>query len=217
MKMSKAGRAWITELEGFSRDVYKDVAGNPTIGVGHLLTQDELSSGKISIGDKSVAYYGGLTWEQVDSLLSQDLYWFENEVAYRVNYRVNNINQNQFDALVSFVFNIGVHAFVKSTLLKKLNAGEYDQVPDQLRRWIYSGGKVVQGLINRREKEIERWNASDSTESTTELSTAEQLQIVADEAERKDLTKAASVIRMTISLGAAFEAQPPQGRGTGQN
>ena len=196
MKMSKAGREWLTELEGFSRDVYNDVAGNPTIGVGHLLTQDELSSGKISIGDKRVAYYGGLTGEQVDSLLSQDLYWIEHEIKNRVK----NINQNQFDALVSFVFNIGVHAFVKSTLLKKLNAGEYDQVPDQLRRWIYSGGKVVWGLINRREKEIERWNMTDTEEHNYTLSTAEQLEMAADAAERMNLPKAARAILIMINM-----------------
>ena len=72
MKMSKAGREWLTELEGFSRDVYKDVSGNPTIGVGHLLTQNELSAGKSLIGEQSISYGAGITAVQVDSLLSAD-------------------------------------------------------------------------------------------------------------------------------------------------
>ena len=68
------------------------------------------------------------------------------------------LNQNQFDALVSFVFNVGNNAFRDSTLVKVLNAGHFDQVPTQLRRWIRDNGKIVKGLINRREKEIALWN-----------------------------------------------------------
>ena len=68
------------------------------------------------------------------------------------------LSQNQFDALVSFVFNIGQSAFIESTLLRVLNEGDYKAVPQQLRRWIYDNGSVVQGLINRRQKEIDFWN-----------------------------------------------------------
>lgn len=202
MKMSKAGREWLTELEGSSSKAYKDVAGNPTIGVGHLLTQDELSSGKIFIGDKSMSYHAGLTADQVDSILSRDLGFVE----YIVNDRVDvDLNQNQFEALISFAFNVGSRAFVDSTLLNVLNAGNYAEVPHQLRRWNRAWGEVVQGLINRREKEIERWNADDSAESTTELSTAEQLEMAADAAERLNLAKAASVIRMITNLLGELE------------
>jgi lysozyme len=70
------------------------------------------------------------------------------------------LNQNQFDALVSFSFNVGDNAFRGSTLLKLLNQGQYDQVPAQLRRWVRDNGHVVQGLINRREKEIVLWNTA---------------------------------------------------------
>jgi lysozyme len=68
------------------------------------------------------------------------------------------LNQNQFDALVSFAFNVGDGAFRSSTLLRLLNQGQYDQVPAQLRRWNMDNGHVVQGLINRRNKEIALWN-----------------------------------------------------------
>jgi len=67
------------------------------------------------------------------------------------------LNQNQFDSLVSFTFNTGIQAFADSTLLKMLNQGNYDAVPDQLRRWVRAGGNVVQGLVNRRENEIKLW------------------------------------------------------------
>lgn len=202
MKMSKAGREWLTELEGSSSKAYKDVAGNLTIGVGHLLTQDELSSGRILIDGQYISYGVELTAAQVDSILSRDLNNFE----YVVNYSVDvDLTQNQFEALVSFAFNVGSEAFMSSTLLKVLNLKNYAEVPHQLRRWKYSGGKVVKGLINRREKEIDRWNAGDSAESTTELSTEEQLEMAADAAERLNLAKAASVIRMITNLLGELE------------
>ena len=155
MQMSANGLELLEQWEGFKPNVYKDSAGLPTIGVGHLLTKSELSSGKIVINGTSVPYSGGLTNQQVLNLLSQDV----NPAGQAVNNNVKvTLNQNQFDALVSFTFNVGSGSFNSSTLLKVLNQGEYDQVPDQLRRWNKAGGKVVQGLVNRRENEIKLWN-----------------------------------------------------------
>jgi lysozyme len=91
----------------------------------------------------------------VTDLLSQDVKPAEQSVNNGVKV---SLNQNQFDALVSFTFNVGGGAFSSSTLLKVLNQGQYDQVPDQLRRWTKSGGRTVQGLVNRRENEIKLWN-----------------------------------------------------------
>lgn len=156
MKMSENGTKLLMEWEGFEKEVYLDAAGLPTIGVGHLLTQDERSSGKILINGEPIRYNDGLTERQVEDLLSQDLKRFEDGVNDACTV---DLNQNQFDALVSFSFNVGVNAFKNSTLLKLLNQGKYDQVPDQLRRWVYSGGRKIRGLINRREKEIELWNS----------------------------------------------------------
>lgn len=155
MKVSQEGFEFLKKHEAVKNHVYKDVAGKDTIGVGHLLTRSELSSGKISILGKSVKYKDGLTDQQVDDLFKQDLIPREKIVESYV--RVP-LMQNQFDALVSFVFNVGRGAFGQSTLLKVLNQGKYDEVPAQLRRWIYSGGKKIDGLINRREAEIELWN-----------------------------------------------------------
>ena len=61
--------------------------------------------------------------------------------------------QHQFDALVSFVFNLGAGAFAESTLLRELNAGRYDAVPLQLDRWVKAGGKTLEGLVRRRKAE----------------------------------------------------------------
>ena len=155
-QMSKEGKERLSEWEGVELNVYRDVADLPTIGVGHLLTRDELTSGKIFIRGELIKYADGLTRKQVIDLLGQDLRRFEEVINERV--RVD-LKQTQFDALVSFSFNVGGYAFRNSTLLKLLNQGKYNEVPNQLRRWVYSGGQKVQGLANRREKEIELWSS----------------------------------------------------------
>lgn len=155
MQMSEHGLELIKQWEGFKPDVYKDSAGLPTIGVGHLITKSEQTTGEIVIGGLPVQYANGLTGQQVLDLLSQDVQPAEQAVNNGVKVA---LDQNQFDALVSFTFNVGVGAFTSSTLLKVLNQSQYDGVPDQLRRWNKAGGKVVQGLVNRRENEVKLWN-----------------------------------------------------------
>jgi lysozyme len=155
MQMSEHGLDLLKQWEGFESKVYKDSAGLATIGVGHLLTKSKLSPGTIVINGVPVQYAAGLSDQQVLDLLSQDV----NPASQTVTTNVNvTLSQNQFDALTSFTFNVGGGAFTGSTLLKLLNQGQYDQVPDQLRRWNKAGGKVVQGLVNRRENEIKLWN-----------------------------------------------------------
>ena len=138
MNISDKGKRLLAQWEGSEPHVYRDVAGLPTIGVGHLLTQDELSSGKIYIDGEPVRYGEGLTEDQIIALLGQDLERFENCVTDHVQV---DLTQNQFDALVSFAFNVGVTAFRNSTLLRRLNQGDYDEVPNQMRRWVHSGGQ----------------------------------------------------------------------------
>jgi lysozyme len=155
MQMSQHGLDLLTQWEGCELKVYNDSAGLPTIGVGHLLTKSELMSGKISIGGVPVQYSNGLTQQQAETLLAQDL--DPTEAAVNGGVKVT-LSQNQFDALTSFTFNVGVGAFTGSTLLKLLNQKQYAQVPEQLMRWTRAGGRVVQGLVNRRQNEIKLWN-----------------------------------------------------------
>jgi lysozyme len=155
MTMSDHGKKLLAQWEGFERTMYLDVAGLPTIGVGHLLTENELSSKRIVIDGQALDYTDGLTEQQVYDLLGQDLARFEQAVNEDVE---PDLTQNQFDALVSFTFNVGESAFKQSTLLKRLNERDFVDVPNQLRRWNKSGGKKVQGLVNRRENEIKLWN-----------------------------------------------------------
>jgi lysozyme len=155
MKVGDKGKQLFKKWEGLVAHVYNDSGGQPTIGIGHLLTQSERISGKIVINGKACQYHDGLTEEQCWELLDQDLDGAENCVNAAVKV---GLNQNQFDALVSFVFNVGKGAFLGSTLLQVLNQSKYAEVPAQLKRWNKDNGHEVAGLTNRREKEIELWN-----------------------------------------------------------
>jgi len=147
MKMSPVGLQLLTLWEGSKAKVYKDSAG-------HLLLKSEIAADAIKIGGQLVRLRFGLTEDQIRGLLAQDLVRFED--AINKNVKVT-LSQNQFDALVAFCFNVGVSSFLRSTLLKAINNGTLDAVPDQLRRWNTVGGKPVPGLVNRREKEIKLW------------------------------------------------------------
>ncbi|MFA6060819.1 MAG: lysozyme [Taibaiella sp.] len=137
--------------EGSKNLPYKDSGGKLTIGVGHLLTKSELSSGNVFIDGKSVRYVKGITDEQIRKLLKQDLAIRDYALTKLVKV---SLTQNQFDALLSFVFNVGIDAFKHSNLLELLNNGFYDAIPAQLKRWNKCGGKVDKGLTNRRRYEI---------------------------------------------------------------
>ena len=149
----------IKEMERFEGDrlrAYRDTRGLWTIGVGHCLTKDELSSGKIRIGSVLVPWRNGLTESQVDTLLDQDLALAEASVHCLVKVP---LTQGQHDALVSFVFNCGACAFQGSTLRQVINAGHYEQAPAQFLLWVHNHDESVNnGLKNRREAEIELWN-----------------------------------------------------------
>lgn len=112
------------------------VSGTLTIGYGH--TGPDVKPGM------------KITEEQAEQLLEKDLAPAEQAVSSLV--RVD-LNDNQFAALVSFAFNVGISAFKGSTLLKKLNKGDYGSVPSELAKWNKSKGKVMDGLKNRRAAE----------------------------------------------------------------
>ena len=132
---SQAGIDLITSFEGCRLTAYQDSVGVWTIGYGHT----------------SGVYQGmTITEEEAIAFLRQDLKTAENAVNNNVTY---GINQNQFDALVSFTFNVGTGNFTSSTLLKKLNAGDVNGAANEFDRWIYAGGQVLEGLVRRRAAE----------------------------------------------------------------
>ena len=153
-RMSDHGRALLIQCEGFKPKQYLDSAGLPTIGVGHLITPAERTSKQIKIGTAIVSTTATLTDAQVNTLLIQDLVRFETAVT---SFVVVDLKQNQYDALVSFAFNLGTTTLKTSTLLKELNARNYDAVPTQMRRFVNSDGHPVPGLVNRRENEVKLW------------------------------------------------------------
>lgn len=138
-RVSPEGIALIKQWEGLRLRAYQCSAGVWTIGYGH--------TGNVRAGME-------ITEEGADALLVSDIAKFERAVAQAVEVP---LTQHQFDALVSFVFNVGEGAFKGSTLLRKLNAVQYDAVPAELMRWVHAGGKRVQGLVNRRAAEAGLW------------------------------------------------------------
>ena len=135
MKISKEGLALIKKFEGCELEAYKCAAGVWTIGYGST---------------KSVKEGDTINQEEADNLLLHEMEEYE---GYINNMVTVDLKQNEFDALVSWVFNLGPANLKASTLLKVLNAKDYEGVPAQIKRWNKAGGKVLQGLIRRREAE----------------------------------------------------------------
>lgn len=135
MQMGENGLRLLKEFEGLRLEAYRCPAGVLTIGYGHT---------------KGVYEDMTINQDEADSLLREDLDIFEDAVADLVNVP---LNQNQFDALVSFTYNLGQGALRKSTLLRILNEGDYEGAAEQLLRWNKAGGVVLKGLVRRREAE----------------------------------------------------------------
>jgi lysozyme len=139
-RTSHAGINEIKKLEGFSAVPYRDSANYPTIGYGHKIKSNE--------------YFERITEQQATQILKQDLSIAEKTIRNDV---VVPLSRNQFDALVLFVFNVGVNAFKDSTLLKLLNEGDYIGAARQFGQWVYitiDGRKEIsEGLIVRRDRE----------------------------------------------------------------
>ncbi|MBB6159656.1 lysozyme [Bartonella doshiae] len=143
-KISKEGLALIKQLEGLRLSAYEDAIGVWTIGYGHT-----------SAAGAPDVYKGmQITEKEAEKILLQDLKQFEDHIKYTVTVPLSD---KQFAALVSFCYNVGTEAFCRSTLLKKLNQGNYEAVPIELQKWTRAGGKRLQGLINRRAAEAWLW------------------------------------------------------------
>lgn len=138
-KTSEAGKDIIKEFEGLRVLAYVCPAGVVTIGYGTT----KIAGAPVKIGMK-------ITSEEAEQLLEEDLKTFENAVNQSVTVE---LTQNQFDALVSFVYNVGAGNFRKSTLLKRVNAGKFAEAADEFLKWNKAGGKVLAGLTRRRNAE----------------------------------------------------------------
>ncbi|EKF9276361.1 lysozyme [Vibrio cholerae] len=127
----------IKRFEGFSPTVYVCPAGYPTIGYGHLVREAE-------------RYQQGVTEAEAEDLLRRDVHAAESAVLRLIDVPLTN---GQFDALVSFTFNLGAGTLQRSTLRRKVNRQAHSEVPEQFMRWVWAGGRKLDGLIRRRERE----------------------------------------------------------------
>tara|TARA_R110002012_G_scaffold134615_1_gene288047 strand:- start:1444 stop:1911 length:468 start_codon:yes stop_codon:yes gene_type:complete len=135
MNISKEGLSLIKKFEGCELEAYLCPAGVWTIGYGH--TKD------VKEGDK-------INKEEADYLLQEEMIEYE---SYINDFVEVPLNQNQFDALCSWVYNLGPTNLKNSTMLKVLNEEKYVDVPQEIKRWNKAGGEVLDGLIKRREAE----------------------------------------------------------------
>lgn len=144
MKLGSKGLELIKSFEGFYSKPYLDPIGIPTIGYGATYY---LNKKKVTMKDKP------LTEKEASDLLKEMMTNYENDVKRLVK---RELNQNQFDALVSFTYNLGSTNLGKSTLLKKVNANPCDKtIKDEFLKWNKAGGKVLNGLTRRRNAEAE--------------------------------------------------------------
>ena len=136
---SQYGINLIKRFEGFSAAPYICAGGKATIGYGHVILQGE--------------NYKYITEFEAEEILKSDLSKSEASILRNISV---TLLQNQFDALVSLVFNIGGAAFQRSTLRQKINSTCVDEdVAHEFMRWIYAGGNILSGLIKRRAAEVE--------------------------------------------------------------
>nr|WP_249429804.1 lysozyme [Enterobacter kobei] len=140
MQTSDKGIALIKQFEGCKLTAYQDSVGVWTIGYGWTQPVD----------CKPIRAGMTIKQEAAERLLKTGLVSYESDVSRLVKV---GLNQGQFDALVSFVYNLGARSLSTSTLLRKLNAGDYAGAADEFLRWNKAGGKVLNGLTRRREAE----------------------------------------------------------------
>lgn len=136
MRTSETGKDIIRNIEKFAASRYPDGKGY-SIGYGHQILPGEYFAEPI-------------TKQKADELLEMDVKKAERAVNNNVTVP---LKQSQFDALVSFVYNIGENAFKKSTMIRYINAGRYDLAAEEFNRWTYYQGNISKGLVTRREAE----------------------------------------------------------------
>lgn len=140
MQTSDKGIALIKQFEGCKLTAYQDSVGEWTIGYGWTQPVD----------GKPIRAGMTIKQETAERLLKTGLVSYEIDVSRLVKV---SLTQGQFDALVSFTYNLGARSLSTSTLLRKLNAGDYAGAADEFLRWNKAGGKVLNGLTRRREAE----------------------------------------------------------------
>ena len=152
MHMSQGGLDnLLKKFEGCKLKAYHCPAGVCTIGYGHTS----------AAGAPQVVDGMTITQAQAEDILKRDIVKYEVAVMDLVKVK---LTQNQFDVLVDFAYNAGVGNLKSSTMLKKVNAGDFDAVPAELMKWVKGGGKVLPGLVRRRQAAGAWWSADQHVE-----------------------------------------------------
>ena len=152
MHMSQGGLdALLKKFEGCKLKAYYCPAGVCTIGYGHTS----------AAGAPQVVDGMTITQAQAEDILKRDIVKYETAVMDLVKVK---LTQNQFDVLVDFAYNAGVGNLKSSTMLKKINSGDLDAVPAELMKWTKGGGKVLPGLVRRRQAAGAWWSADQHVE-----------------------------------------------------
>jgi lysozyme len=134
--ITEGGLDLIKRFEGFRSTIYICPAGWPTVGYGHVLRNSERER-----------FSAGIDERVAEELLRRDVETAEKAVLRLIHVPLSD---GQFDALISFAFNLGAGALQRSTLRRKVNRGEHESVPAEFRRWVWAGGRQLPGLIRRR-------------------------------------------------------------------
>ena len=135
MKISENGLELIKKFEGCETTAYQDSVGVWTIGFGHTKGVEEGQPCSI---------------EDAESMLADEMDEYEGYINNMVKVE---LQQHEFDALVAWVYNLGPTNLGESTMLKVLNGGQFDRVPDEMNRWTRAGGEILEGLVRRRQAE----------------------------------------------------------------
>ena len=144
MRCSESGIELIKHFEGLSLTAYLCSGGIPTIGYGSTFYSD---GRRVNLGDI-------ITLQEANELYMETLSQFERDVSELLD--GIPINQNQFDALVSFAFNLGIASLAQSTLLNKVKSNHNDTaIAVEFGKWVMAGGQRINGLVIRRRKEAE--------------------------------------------------------------
>ncbi len=135
MRISEDGLELIKKFEGCETTAYQDSVGVWTIGFGQTEGVEEGQTCSV---------------EDAESMLADEMDEYEGYVNNMVKVE---LQQHEFDALVAWVYNLGPTNLGESTMLKVLNGGQFDRVPDEMNRWTRAGGKILEGLVRRRQAE----------------------------------------------------------------
>lgn len=177
MRVNEAGLALIRAYEGFRAKAYRCPAGILTIGYGHTSMA----------GPPDVRVGMTVSKKQAEDILAADVAIFASEISRFIK---ADLNDNQFAALVSFSYNVGVGAFRSSSVLAAVNRSDFDSVPRRLNLWVKAGGRVLPGLVKRRASEGQLFQRAEGVS----LATFDDVMALPTPAEREEMDQARGLL-----------------------